>query len=115
MTRNTQPIAWAKPSLKDFLKFPDSVKMKVNQALTILAEGYTPDNTKPLTGLGSGVQEIVIPDQTGAYRVVYALKLEDRIWVLHSFKKKSKSGIKTPKKEIDIVKLRIKQIKEKLK
>lgn len=83
--------------------------------LTILAEGQTPDNTKPLKGFGAGVQEIVIRDTSGTYRVIYALKIGDDIWVVHAFKKKSKSGIKTPKTEIDLAKARLKQLKEMLK
>jgi len=83
-------------------------------ALTVIAEGELPDNAKPLKGLGTGVQEIVLRDASGTYRVIYALKIDTDIWVVHAFKKKSKTGIKTPKAEIDVVKARLKRLKEAL-
>ena len=50
-----------------------------------------------------------------AFRVVYAVQLADEIWMIHAFQKKSKQGIKTPKHEIDLVKDRLKRLKEALK
>jgi phage-related protein len=57
-----------------------------------------------------------IGDQVGgdAYRVVYALQIGEDIWVVHAFQKKSKQGIATPKPEIDLVKERIKRLKEQM-
>ncbi len=81
-------------------------------ALTILAEGQMPDIAKPLKGLGAGVQEIVLRDHSGTYRVIYALKIDDDIWVIHAFQKKSKTGINTPKAEIDVIRTRLKRLKE---
>ncbi|MFP4350788.1 MAG: type II toxin-antitoxin system RelE/ParE family toxin [Desulfococcaceae bacterium] len=49
------------------------------------------------------------------YRSVYAVKIEENIWVVHAFLKKSKTGIKTPKKETDLIRYRIKLLKEQLK
>lgn len=49
-----------------------------------------------------------------AFRVVYAVQLADEIWVIHAFQKKSKQGIKTPKRDIDLVKDRLKRLKEAL-
>ena len=112
MTRNTRPISWIKAALKDFSKFPDSKQKQGRVVLTLIAEGQTPDNTKPLTGLGAGVKEIILRDASGTYRVVYALKIDADIWVIHAFKKKSKKGIKTPKEEIAVVKTRLKRLKE---
>ena len=68
-----------------------------------------------MTGLGSGVFEIAIAYKTDAYRTIYALKLEQDIWVIHGFQKKGKQGVKTPKREIDLIKNRIKVLKEVLK
>ena len=48
------------------------------------------------------------------FRVVYALQFGDEIWVVHAFQKKSTQGIKTPKREIDLVKDRLKRLKEML-
>jgi phage-related protein len=65
-------------------------------------------------GLGSGVFEIVVAFRGDAYRVIYALYVADDIWVVHAFQKKSKRGIKTPKHELDVVKDRLKRLKEML-
>jgi len=112
MIRSTRPVSWIKAALKDFSKFPDSMQKQGRVVLTLIAEGQTPDNTKPLTGLGAGVKEIVLRDASGTYRVIYALKIDADIWVIHAFKKKSKTGMKTPKEEIALVKTRLKRLKE---
>ena len=67
------------------------------------------------SGFGSGVMELALKHRGDAYRVVYALQIDDDIWVVHAFQKKSKSGIKTPKAEIDLVVERLKRLKERLK
>jgi phage-related protein len=108
-------ISWIKGAQRDFRGFPLSAQLKAARTLTQIAEGYTPETVKPLSGLGSGVWEIVIKDRSDAFRVVYALQMGDDIWVIHAFQKKSTSGISTPKHEIDLVKERIKRLKEALK
>jgi phage-related protein len=85
------------------------------RALTILAEGQMPEIAKPLAGFGSGVMELALRHQGDAFRVVYALQIDDDIWVVHAFQKKSKSGIKTPKQDIDLIQERLKRLKEMLK
>jgi len=65
-------------------------------------------------GLGSGVFEIALPFKGDAFRVVYAVQLAGEIWVVHAFQKKSTRGLKTPKREIDLVKDRLKSLKEML-
>ena len=68
-----------------------------------------------MKGLGSGVLEIARPFRGNAFRVVYAVQIGADIWVVHAFQKKSTSGIATPKHEIDLVRDRIKRLKEMLK
>ncbi len=114
MVRNTRKINWVKAALKDFLDFPAAVQDRAGAALTFIAEGATPDIAKPLTGLGSGVWELAIRSRGDAFRVVYALQLGDDIWVVHAFQKKSKKGVATPKHEIDLVRERMKRLKEQL-
>jgi phage-related protein len=67
---------------------------------------------KSLHGLGSGVFEIALPFRGNAFRVVYAVQLADEIWVFHAFQKKSTEGIKTPQREIELIRDRIKKLKE---
>ena len=112
--RETRPISWLKGALRDYREFPVAAQTVVEDALTQIAEGGMPDIAKPLTGLGAGVWELAIRARGDAYRVVYALKLSDAIWVVHAFQKKSKTGIATPKAEIDLVVQRLKRLKEQL-
>ncbi len=112
--RKTRPVSWINAALRDFQKFPEGAKSVLLGALTIAAEGGKADIAKPLHGFGSGMLEIALAYRGDAFRVVYAVQLADEIWVIHAFQKKSKQGIKTPKHEIDLVKDRLKRLKEAL-
>ena len=114
MLRDTRLISWLKAARKDFEDFPQGAQIEMARALTILAEGQMPDIAKPLTGLGSGVMELALRYRGDAFRVVYALQIGDDIWVIHAFQKKSKSGIRTPKREIDLIRARLQQLWEML-
>ena len=82
------------------------------EALTIAAEGDKAEIAKPMKGLGSGVFEVALKYRTDAYRTVYALQIADAIWVVHAFQKKSTEGIKTPRREIDLIRERIKRLQK---
>jgi phage-related protein len=97
---------------KAFELFPEGAQLEIGRALTYAAEGRKADIA--MTGLGSGVYEIALRFRTDAYRAVYAVHLDDDIWVAHAFQKKSKSGTKTPKREIDLIRARIQRLKEML-
>ena len=112
--RDTRAISWLKGALRDYQDFPATARAVAEDALTQIAEGGKPDIAKPMIGLGSGVWELAIRARGDAYRVIYALQLAEAIWIVHAFQKKSKSGIATPKPEIDLVKERLKRLKEQL-
>ena len=112
--RDTRPISWLKGARKDFEDFPQGAQLEMARALTILAEGRMPDLAKLLTGFGAGVMELALRYRGDAFRVVYALQIGDDIWVVHAFQKKSKTGIKTPKQEIDLIRDRLKRLREML-
>lgn len=112
---DSRPISWLRGARKDFEDFPQGAQIEMARALTILAEGRMPDIAKPLTGLGSGVMELALRHRGDAFRVVYALHIDDDIWVIHAFQKKSKSGIKTPKQDIELIRERLKRLREMLK
>jgi phage-related protein len=114
MTRATRPISWIKAALKEFETFPQAAQSICLGALTIAAEGGKADLAKPMHGMGSGVFEIALAFQGNAFRVVYAVQLADDVWVVHAFKKKSTRGIKTPKHEADLIRDRLKRLKEML-
>jgi phage-related protein len=114
MTRQTRPVSWLMPALKEFAKFPNGARSICLAALTIAAEGGKADVAKPMHGVGSGLFEIALPFKGDAFRVVYSVQLGEEIWVVHAFRKKSMHGIKTPQREIDVVKDRLKRLKEML-
>ena len=64
--------------------------------------------------MGGGVLEIALRHRGDAYRVIYAVQLAADLWVIHAFQKKSKTGIKTPQHEIDVIRERLKRLKEAL-
>jgi phage-related protein len=114
MTRKTRPVSWIKAALKEFQTFPEGARAICLAALTIAAEGGKADIAKPMHGLGAGVFEIALPLRGDALRVVYAVQIAEEIWVVHAFQKKSTQGIKTPRREIDLVRDRLKRLKEML-
>ena len=103
-----------KAARRAFEEFPVKAQISVLTALEIVVEGRKPPIAKPLKGFESGIFEIALPFRGDAFRVVYAEQIGDDVWVLHAFKKKSTEGIKTPKREIDLVRQRLRQLKEML-
>lgn len=81
-------------------------------ALTIAAEGGNADIAKPFKGVDGGVWEIALKHRGDAYRTIYAVQLGLDLIVIDAIQKKSKSGIKTPKADVDRIKERIKRLKE---
>ncbi len=70
--------------------------------------GETDPAAKALKGFGGrSVMEIVAPYDGDTWRMVYTVRLADAIYVLHAFQKKSKSGIATPKRELDLIRQRL--------
>ncbi|MGD0693738.1 MAG: type II toxin-antitoxin system RelE/ParE family toxin [Terriglobia bacterium] len=112
MTRTTRPISWIRAALREFESFPEGARSICLTALTIAAEGEKADLAKPMHGLGSGVFEIALPFRGDAFRVVYTVQLGEEIWVLHAFQKKSTQGIRTPKRETDLIRERLSRLKE---
>jgi phage-related protein len=109
-----RPISWIKGALRNFQTFPQEVQFDAAQALSIAARGGKADTAKPFKGVGSGVYEIVLRHRGDAYRVLYGVNLGEALWVIHAFQKKSKTGIKTPQPEIDLIRERLKRLKEAL-
>ena len=98
--RPTRPVSWLTPARKAFEGFPDGARQIMMDALSVAAEGGMAGIAKPMKGLGSAVFEVALPYRGNAFRVV------------HAFQKKSTQGIKTPKHEIDLIKDRLKRLKE---
>jgi phage-related protein len=56
------------------------------------------------------VFEIVDDFRSDAYRAVYTVRFVDVVCVLHAFQKKSPSGIRTSRKDVELVAQRLKQV-----
>src|SRR5262249_39966016 len=105
-------IVWLGDTRRNIQAFPAGAQKLIGDELQLVQFGGMPKDAKPFKGIGSGVFEIALAYQTNAFRAVYAVQLGKRIYVLHAFQKKSKSGVKTPQKDIDLIKLRYKEAKE---
>ncbi len=108
-----KPVEWIGSSLSDLKDFPDEVQEVVGYALYVAQCGDKHPSAKPLKGFkGSGVVEVVDDFDGDTYRAVYTIKFADVVYVLHSFQKKSKQGIATPKQDMDLIEARLKRAKE---
>jgi phage-related protein len=106
--KTKKPIVWVGGSKHDLSAFPRSVKVKLGFALHEAQIGKKHLDAKPLRGFGgAGVLEIVADHEGNAYRGIYTVRFEGRVYVLHVFQKKSKHGIATPKKEIELLRERL--------
>lgn len=108
---HVKPVAWVGSSLKDVQAMPEDVKDVLGFILRLVQQGARHATIKPLTGL-PGVLEITANVNTDTYRLVYAVNLPDAIYVLHAFKKKSTKGISTPKRELDLIRARLRRAQE---
>jgi phage-related protein len=79
-------------------------------ALFLVQLGGMPPSAKSWRGLGSGVYELVEDHRGDTYRAVYTVRIADSVHLLHAFQKKSKSGIATPKPDVDLVERRLKAV-----
>ena len=91
------------------MALPPDVRRRFGYALSLAQMGDQDDAAKALKGFGgAGVLEVVEDDAGGTYRAVYTVKFAEAVFVLHCFQKKSKSGISTPKPDMDIIRTRLK-------
>jgi len=107
-----RPLIWLGDSRRNIQAFPSGAQKLIGDELQLVQFGGMPKDAKPFKGIGSGVFEIALAYETNAFRAVYAVQLGKKIYVLHAFQKKSKSGIKTPQKDVDLIKRRYKEAKE---
>ena len=108
MDEELKVVRWVGSSQKDLQSFPPEVRRDVGHALYAAQKGETDPAAKPLKGFGGhSVMEIVAPFDGNTWRTVYTVRLRETVYVLHAFQKKSKSGIATPKAEIDLIRQRL--------
>ena len=105
-------VQWVGDSRAQLQRFPNQVRKDIGHLLYLVQTGQTPPSAKPMRGIESGVFEIVRDYATNTYRAVYTVKIGRSLYVLHAFQKKSKRGIATPKRDIDLIKRRLRRAKE---
>jgi phage-related protein len=110
-----RPLVWMGSSRRNIQAFPKAAQKLVGDELQLIQFGGMPKDAKPFKGIGSGVFEIALRHDTEAYRTVLAVQLGEKIYVLHAFQKKSRKGIATPKKDVDLIKRRYAEAKERAK
>lgn len=100
-------VDWRGSSREDLLGFPEDVRRAAGFELGKVQNGQDPTDWKAISNWGQGVIEIRLDDATDEYRVVYVAKFEEKIYVLHSFQKKSQA---TSKPDVNIIKTRYRDV-----
>jgi phage-related protein len=101
-----KPLKFVGSSLDDVRNFPDEARRAAGFELRAVQSGLDPSDWKPLEAIGPGTKEIRI-HVLGEWRVIFVAKFHDAVYVLHSFKKKSR---KTSRQDIELARKRYRQI-----
>jgi phage-related protein len=105
-----KPVVWVGSSRKDLREFPDVVQDHMGYALYVAQQGGKHRDTKPLSGFGgAGVVEIIKDYRGDTFRAVYTLRYQGAVYVLHAFQKKSKAGRETPRRDMELIKQRLRE------
>ena len=104
-----KPLVWMGDSLEKIRSFPPAVQDEIGFALYQAQIGSKHVNAKPLKSFGPGVLEIVSDYRGDTFRAVYIVRLAEKVYVLHAFQKKSKTGTATPRTEIELIRHRLKR------
>ena len=107
-----KPLHWIGSAKKDYRAFPLDVQQDMGYALGLAQLGGKHPHAKPWKGQGSGILEVVEDHRGDAYRAVYTVRFAGVVYVLHAFQKKSKTGIKTPQEDIDLIGERLKSAQQ---
>jgi phage-related protein len=107
---SVKPVIWVGSSRKDLREFPDPVRDHIGYALYVAQCGGKHRDAKVMTGFGgAGVVEVVKDYRGDTFRAVYTLRHAGVVYVVHAFQKKSKSGRETPRRDMDLVKQRLRE------
>ncbi|HSV54772.1 MAG TPA: type II toxin-antitoxin system RelE/ParE family toxin [Burkholderiaceae bacterium] len=108
-TQPRKPLKWVGSAKRDLDGMPEDAQDVFGHAIDLAQAGGRHQDAKALSGFGSaGVLEVVEDFRGDTFRAVYTVKFSGWVYVLHCFQKKSKSGIKTPKEDLDLIKARLK-------
>jgi len=104
-------LFWIGSSKDDLLAFPEAVKDELGTALSVAQFGGKHPSAKPWRGEGPGVFEVVEDYRGDTFRAVYTVRFERAVYVLHAFQKKSPSGIRTARRDIELIRRRLSEAK----
>jgi phage-related protein len=108
-----KPVIWVGTSLRDLREFPSPVQDHVGYALYVAQRGGKHQDARVLSGFGgSGVLEVIKDYRGDTFRAVYTLRYAGTVYVLHVFQKKSKSGRQTPRRDIELIKQRLREAEQ---
>lgn len=102
-----KPVEFRGDALDELRSFPEAARRAAGFQIDRLQRGYDPEDWKPMPSVGKGVREVRIRDEAGAFRVIYLTKLEDAVYVLHCFQKKTQ---KTATGDIELARNRYKEL-----
>ena len=107
--KDITPVVWVGDAREQVQSFPKAVRADIGAALYDVQLGEKPPKAKPFKGVASWVLEIVTRFETDTYRTVYAVKIGQRVYVLHAFQKKSPKGKKTASLDVEMITRRYKE------
>ena len=84
-----KPIEWMGDSLARLREFPRPAMREAGHQLELVQDGREPNDWKPMSTIGTGVNELRVR-AGGAFRVIYVAKFAEAVYVLHAFEKKSR-------------------------
>lgn len=104
-------VVWEGDSREILQAFPEATRQNFGFELWRLQQGEKPSDYRPLPSIGTGVFELRDQDKRAWYRVIYLSRMDDVIYVLHCFEKKSRE---MSKREFETAKQRLKAVKARL-
>jgi phage-related protein len=105
---DTKALIWMGSSRADLAAMPEAVRKDFGGALHGVQHGRQPSDAKALKGKAKGAIQLSEDHDGDTYRAVYTAELHGTVYVLHCFQKKSKSGIATPQRDLDLIERRLK-------
>jgi phage-related protein len=107
-----KPLFWIGSAKRDLLAFPETVRDEIGAALSVAQFGGKHPKAKPWKGEGPSLLEVVEDYRGDTFRALYTVRFDGAVYVLHAFRKKSPTGIKTAKSDVELIRQRVKTAHE---
>jgi phage-related protein len=108
-----KPAIWVGSSRKDLREFPETVQDHIGYALYVAQQGRKHQAAQVLTGFGGAAVVEIIEDYRGdTFRAVYTVRFAGAVYVLHAFQKKSKAGRETPRRDMELIRQRLREAEQ---